>query len=553
MQLKPNSDLYQFIARESPQEVKRIIGLAFFVGVVNTGLIALVNFSAASVSDGESVVLQFFLFALLLAVYLLITKRANTENITSTQSLIHKFKMRIMAEVFRSELTKVDEVGRVEILQILARDSQTVSQSVIILMTACQSIATLFFLTLYMATISMTAFFIILVSSLVVFFAGSRALRTVTDDLEYVWKREAVLNDLFADFLNGYKEVKMNSRRAFELTHDMVTQGRETGKVKAGMLIFIANFFNYLHILLYVVVGMMIFVVPVLSTDFSTSVTQASTTALFLAASLSGIIQSIPTLTQANAAARALHSLEERLLIANDELSGTSNQVFEKVQSLEFKEVAYKYPVKNGQLNGQRNGQAPFQLGPISCEFKAGQVYFIRGNNGSGKTTFIRLLTGLCQPDAGVISVNNGAVSLPANSNYRDIFSVVFTDFYLFRKLYGIQDATPEEIDSLLELFEMHNKVSVKEGAFSRLNFSTGQRKRLALLVALLEKRQVIILDEWAADQDPTFRRQFYEEIIPTLRDRGHTVIAITHDDQYYHCADQMLYLVEGQLTAVES
>jgi len=215
MQLKPNSDLYQFIARESPQEVKHIIGLAFFVGVVNTGLIALVNFSAASVSDGESVVLQFFLFALLLAVYLLITKRANTENITSTQSLIHKFKMRIMAEVFRSELTKVDEVGRVEILQILARDSQTVSQSVTILMTACQSIATLFFLTLYMATISMTAFFIILVSSLVVFFAGSRALRTVTDDLEYVWKREAVLNDLFADFLNGYKEVKMNSRRAF--------------------------------------------------------------------------------------------------------------------------------------------------------------------------------------------------------------------------------------------------------------------------------------------------------------------------------------------------
>jgi putative ATP-binding cassette transporter len=549
MQLKFNSDLYQFIARESPQEIKRVIGLAFFVGLINMGLIALINFSAAAVSDGESVVLQFFLFALLLVVYLLITKKANTENISSTQSLIHKFKMRIMAEVFRSELTKVDEVGRVEILQILARDSQTVSQSVAILMTACQSIATLFFLTLYMATISITAFFIVLISSLVVFFAGNRALRSVTNDLEYVWQRESVLNDLFADFLNGYKEVKMNSRRAFELTHDMITEGRETGTLKAGMLIFIANFFNYLQILLYLVVGMMIFVVPILSTDFSSSVTQASTTALFLAASLSGIIQSIPNLTQANAAARALHVLEQRLLIVNDQLSQTSNQVFDRVRSIELKEVAYNYPVKNG----QRNGLVPFKLGPISYEFNAGQVYFIRGQNGSGKTTFIRLLTGLCQPDSGTISVNGKEVSLPANSNYRDVFSVVFTDFYLFRKLYGVQDANPEEIDALLEMFEMQNKVSVKSGAFSRLNFSTGQRKRLALLVALLEKRKIIILDEWAADQDPIFRRQFYEEIIPTLRDRGHTVIAITHDDQYYDCADQVLYLAEGQLMARES
>lgn len=548
MQLNLNSDLYQFIARESPQEVKRVLGLAFFVGLANMALIALINFSASAVTEGESVVLQFFLFALLLVVYLLITRRANVENIRSTQSLIHKFKMRIMSEVFRSELTKIDEVGRAEILQTLARDSQTVSQSMTILMTACQSIATLFFLTLYMATISITAFLIILASSLIVFFAGSRALRSVTDDLEYVWKREAVLNDLFADFLHGYKEVKMNSRRAFELTRDMVTEGRETGKVKAGMLIFVANFFNYLHVLLYVVVGMMIFVVPVLSSEFSSSVTQASTTALFLAASLSGIIQSIPNLTQANAAARALHALEERLLIVNDQLDGTSNQVFDDIKSIELDKVAYHYPLKNG-----RNGQAPFQLGPISCKFESGKVYFIRGNNGSGKTTLIRLLTGLCQPDSGSIVVNGEDVRFPANSNYRDMFSVVFTDFYLFRKLYGVQDASPEEMAALLELFEMQNKVSVKNGSFSRLNFSTGQRKRLALIVAMLEKRPVMILDEWAADQDPVFRREFYEEIIPMLRDMGRTVIAITHDDHYYHCADQVLYLAEGQLMAPEN
>lgn len=549
MVFKFKSDLYQFIARESPKEVKRVIGLAFFVGLTNMALIAVINFSANAVEEGESVILQFFLFALLLVVYLLITKRANTENISSTQSLIHKFKMRIMAEVFRSELTKVDEVGRVEILQILARDSQTVSQSMAILMTACQSIATLFFLTLYMATISLTAFFIILVSSLIVFLAGNRALRSVTDDLEYVWKREAVLNDLFADFLNGYKEVKMNSKRAYELAKDMVVEGRQTSKVKAGMLIFIANFFNYLHILLYVVVGAMIFVVPVLSTDFSSSVTQASTTALFLAASLSGIIQTIPNLTQADAAARALHTLEERLLIVNGQADRSSDQTFEHVETISLDGVQYHYPVKNGQTNGQ----GAFKFGPVSCEFAAGKVYFIRGNNGSGKTTMIRLLTGLCSPDSGAIRVNGQDLNFPASSEYRDLFSVVFTDFYLFRKLYGVQDASPEEMAALLELFEMQNKVSIKDGSFSRLNFSTGQRKRLALIVALLEKRPIMILDEWAADQDPEFRRQFYEEIIPKLREMGKTVIAITHDDHYYHCADHVLYMADGQLLASEA
>lgn len=545
------SDLYQFIARESPKEVKRVIGLAFFVGVTNMALIALINFSAAAVTDGDSVTVQFFLFGFLLTVYLLITKRANSENISNAQNLIHRFKMRIMSEVFKSELTKVDEVGRVEILQILARDSQTVSQSMTILITACQSLATLFFLTIYMAFISMTAFWIILASSIVVFLAGAHALRSVNGEFESVSQRESTLNDMFADFLNGYKEVKMNSGRAFELTRDMVTEGRVAAKVKAGMLIFIANFFNYLHVLLYVVVGLMIFVVPVLSPDFSSSVTQASTTSLFLAASLSGIIQSIPMLTQADAAARTLHNLEDRLLVVKDEHETASRQVFNSVERISLDDIEYHYPVKNGQANG--NGQKPFKLGPISYEFEAGGVYFIRGNNGSGKTTLIRLLTGLCRPDVGQIKVNGVPVDFPAGAEYRDMFSVVFTDFHLFKKLYGVQDASPEEIAALLEMFQMQHKVSVKNGAFSRLNFSTGQRKRLALLVALLEKRPVMILDEWAADQDPEFRREFYEEIIPKLREMGKTVIAITHDDHYYHCADHVLYLADGCLKAAET
>jgi putative ATP-binding cassette transporter len=552
MRLSIQSDLFQFIARESPNDLKRVIAISFFVGLSNMGLIALINQAAADVSAGESVTLQFFLFAIMLTTFLVITNIANRENIKSTQNLIHKFKMRIMREVFQSELAKIDEIGRAEILQILARDSQTVSQSVMIMVSACQSIATLAFLTLYMATISLTAFFIILISSVLIFLAGLSALRNVTDELGTVWKRETVLNEMFSDFLTGYKEIKMHSDRAYDITRDMVDEARETTDVKAKMLIFVSNFFNYLQVLLYVVVGLMVFVVPIIATDFSDSVMQAATTSLFLTASLTGIIQSIPNLSQSNAAARALTQLEERLLSRDSDQNNNTREVFGEFESIRIENIRYHYP--NGHVkvksDASRLDNQKFGLGPISYEFEAGKVYFVRGNNGSGKTTLIRILVGLTQPDEGDIYVNGAPISLPATSDYRNLFSVVFTDFHLFKKLYGLSDVTPTEIDHLVELFQMEKKVSITDGVFSNLKFSTGQKKRLALIVALLEKRQVIILDEWAADQDPEFRHLFYEKIIPMFRAMGKTVIAITHDDHYYQSADHLLQLVNGQLVS---
>ncbi|MCG8463435.1 MAG: ATP-binding cassette domain-containing protein, partial [Xanthomonadales bacterium] len=79
--------------------------------------------------------------------------------------------------------------------------------------------------------------------------------------------------------------------------------------------------------------------------------------------------------------------------------------------------------------------------------------------------------------------------------------------------------------------------------------WSQGQRKRLALIAALAEDRDLLLLDEWAAEQDPMFRRYFYETLIPQWRASGKTVIAVTHDDQYFHCADRVLTLNDEGLT----
>jgi putative ATP-binding cassette transporter len=160
----------------------------------------------------------------------------------------------------------------------------------------------------------------------------------------------------------------------------------------------------------------------------------------------------------------------------------------------------------------------------------------------------MRLLTGLYTPDQGAIFVDDKEVLQPTSSSYRDLFSVVFSDFFLFKTLYGLSDIQEEELNYWKVLFQIDKKVSVEENKFSNLELSTGQKKRVALLVAILEKRQFIVLDEWAADQDPEFRKIFYTEIVPMLKKAGKTIIAITHDDQYFGIADHLLTINAGQL-----
>ena len=539
--MKFKSDLIDFMQQESPQEIKRVVQLSLFVGFVSTSLIALVNESASKVAKSESVTPEFFLFLFTLTCFLIIIRKSTRETISSAQNLIHKFKMRIMKDVFLSDLSTLDSIGKVNILQSLGRDAQTVSQSVVILVMVCQAAATLVCLSLYMATISIAAFFIILFAVAIIFIVSAKYILGVNEDLKTAWKNEADIHEIFSDFLNGFKEIKLNSSRARDITYHMVSESKKSGELKAGALISLSYFFNYLQLLLYIIVGLIIFVVPRLSDGFSDVVVPATTAAIFLVGSLTGIITCIPTLSEANASASALLKLEQRIVGSGKRSEGPlSKQIFEDPESLKLDMVLYRHKTDNPNKS--------FSFGPVTYEFKKGNIYFVRGNNGSGKTTFMRLLTGLYCPDGGQIVVDDVAVEQPSSRSYRDLFSVVFSDFFLFKNLYGLNDIDDEEIDYWKKLFQIDKKVTIEEGKFANLELSTGQKKRVALLVAILEKRQFIVLDEWAADQDPEFRKIFYTEIIPMLKEQGKTIIAITHDDHYFGIADHLLTINNGRL-----
>lgn len=534
-----NSELVNFLTNSNPRQLRNMTLLSGLVGIVNTLLIAVINAAAAHVADSKSVTLDFFGYAALFILFFVCSKRANERSIKRSNELIYRFKIRIMHDVFRSNLLKIDQLGRDYILEVLIRDTQLVSQTVSALLSVFQALLTVFFLLLYLATVSVTASLILTAATMIVVVVGLLELNKLVDALQALSVREAQVNGLYGSFLSGFKEVKMNSLRALGLTRDMVDESKSVTVEKTELIQRITRFFLYLQMMMFLVVGLIIFVVPIFSTGFASQVLSVTTTALFLATSVSSAIVQVPNLSIANIAARNLRELSEKLSFASAERTFTGLTEFAEVSTLTLDQITY--------VHGGEGGARSFALGPINYEFEAGKVYFIRGNNGSGKTTLIRVLLGLYQSQSGRVLVNGQPIAEPSNAAYRDLFAVVFNDFYLFKKLYGISMADQTEFNELLELFQMQHKVSIDDGVFSDLNLSTGQRKRLALLVAMLEKKKIIVLDEWAADQDPEFRKEFYEHIIPKLRERGKLVIAITHDDQYYELADHVIHMENGQ------
>ncbi|MEV0295884.1 ATP-binding cassette domain-containing protein [Nocardia sp. NPDC050710] len=190
-----------------------------------------------------------------------------------------------------------------------------------------------------------------------------------------------------------------------------------------------------------------------------------------------------------------------------------------------------------------------FRLGPLDLVFEPGQITFIVGGNGSGKSTLAKLITGLYVPRTGSVALNGEKIDHENIEWFRQNSSAVFTDFHLFEDYLGFdRPGIDGEVHRYLEELQIAHKVTVRDGRLSTVALSQGQRKRLALLTALLEDRQIYVFDEWAADQEPRFREVFYREILVDLKRRGKTVIVITHDDRYFDCADQLVKLDFGRV-----
>jgi putative ATP-binding cassette transporter len=299
----------------------------------------------------------------------------------------------------------------------------------------------------------------------------------------------------------------------------------------------------------FIVIGFITFVLPQYTVIEQETLVGYVLVFLFLQGPLEVIMSSAPELAKTMVSLKKIKTLGLNLNATEENQHPT---LIEKTRietdyanTIELKQVKHSYY--------RETEDSHFELGPIDLSFKRGEVVFLIGGNGSGKTTLAKLLLGLYQPSHGEIVVDGRVIDEASYDNYRQLFSAVFVDFYLFDELLGFHGVDlDKQAQEYINKLQLGHKVTVEKGRLSTTNLSQGQRKRLTLLAAYLEDRQFYVFDEWAADQDPEFKRFFYTDILSDLKERGKTVLVISHDEQFFHVADRYIKMDFGQVVVTD-
>lgn len=393
---------------------------------------------------------------------------------------------------------------------------------------------------IYLAYISFTLFLVTLSVAIVGVAVYSISNRKNTSHMEKIRKLENTFQDNLNSVLDGFKEIYMEPKKGkFIYDHRICTNANESYEHNLLAIRGLINNQVTSQILYYLLISSILTVFSVWLNVGSGDIVSYVFALLYLMGSIETIMAQLPNLMRAGVAADQLLNLRNELEDAALKIPVTDKPVFKgDFQQLSVRDLRFAYS----------SDDLSFGIGPLDIEIKNSETIFIYGGNGSGKTTLIYCILGLLRPSTGKINVNGIPVSDANFQEFKSLYSVVFSDFYLFDEIPYEEPVDIDKWDFYVKLFELEGKVALHNNRFSTTDLSTGQRKRLSLIAALLEKKSLLVLDEWAADQDPGFRKKFYTEIIPLLKKEGFAIIAITHDDKYYHCADKLFKMSEGKL-----
>jgi putative pyoverdin transport system ATP-binding/permease protein len=532
--------LIKFLLRTSRMLVVAAVLGGVVAGVTNSGLIAVIN---RAVSKSETPTTSLIWGFIGLCLLLPIARFASSAVLIKlSQDSIYDLRMHLSERILAAPLRKLEEVGPARLLSALTEDVRSITAALISIPAFCIQGAIVLGSLGYMLWLSWKIFIAVLV------LMGLSVLSIQLSQIRargMVRKAREVQDKLFKHFralTDGNKELKLHrGRREAFLTGSLGKASAEYRRYNVIGNCLYAAAGSWSQLLFFGCVGILVFVFPRLATLNREVLTGYVLTLVYMMVPLDVIFDTLfPSMVRANVAIRKIESLGLSLDKATSEAQAPAGHP-PAWHTLELVGVRHTFKVA-----GENES---FVLGPIDLAFHPGELVFIIGGNGSGKTTLAKLLTGLYVPEAGELRVDGEPVTDTNRDAFRQQFSVVFSDFFLFDTILGMEapelDARARDYISMLQL---ESKVEIRDGALSTIDLSQGQRKRLALLTAYLEDRPVYLFDEWAADQDPMFKQTFYYQLLPELRKRGKTVLVISHDDHYYHLADRIIKLDYGQL-----
>jgi putative ATP-binding cassette transporter len=518
--------------------------MAAVSGIANAALLGVIN-AASHASDGKSTDFKFlFLFIVAMTTFVVGQKYMFKHSTIIVEEILNNIRRRLSDLIRKTSLLHLDTIGQSAIYNRLTQETNTVSTSAGIIIASLQSAVMLFFVAFYIMLISKIAFFLILFLLLVAilyYLANQKKLRAELNETNIA---EMQFFESLTDILSGIKEIKMNNQRSDGLYAFLsrISGSVKKHKISTGIQYF--NNFIFSQSFYYFLIAVIVFLLPRIYPTYSESLTEITAAILFMIGPVGAIVGAIQSFDQVDYAIGNIYQLEETLNQALEQYE-SERPLPKPLKTMKFDKIKLDglYFAYNDRITNDT-----FAVGPLDLEFKAGETVFVVGGNGSGKTTFLKVLAMLYYRHSGAIYVDDTLIDETNAVAYRQLFTAVYTEFHLFSRFYGMDHVTPEQVDELLKLMEIENKTQFLGNRFSTQDLSAGQRKRLALLMTFLEDKPIYILDEWAADQDPEFRKFFYEKLLTRLKDQGKTIIAASHDDRYFHFADRVIKMDYGKI-----
>ncbi|HEV3037449.1 MAG TPA: cyclic peptide export ABC transporter [Candidatus Angelobacter sp.] len=458
------------------------------------------------------------------------------------QGALYSLRMELSRQILGAPLRYLEKIGAPAILAVLTEDLPNITNTILTIPLLCINVAVVIGCLVYMGYLSWPLLIVVLAFMAIGIISYSIPVLKAQSLFRLARKDSDVMQQHFRALTHGAKELKAHRERRYEFLNNALEATADSFRHNnvSAMKTYSAAA-SWGQTLVFVVVGLIIFILPKIQHLDGLTLTGYAIALLYLMTPLQVTMNVIPTLGRGNVALNRVKELGFSLgRYDSEEVAGPA--IASSWKTLRFDSVTHSYS-QEGEPNS-------FVLGPLNLSFQPGELVFIIGGNGSGKTTFAKLLTGLYVPEGGTVSIDGQSVDTKeARERYRQYFSSVFSDFYLFNELMGINDSGLDgRAADYLNILKLSHKVQIANRKLSTVDLSQGQRKRLALLTAYLEDRPVYLFDEWAADQDPYFKNIFYTQLLPELKAKGKTVFVISHDDRYYEVADRLIKLEDGQV-----
>ncbi|PJG85493.1 multidrug ABC transporter permease/ATP-binding protein [Conservatibacter flavescens] len=511
--------------------------LTFLFSGVGVGVLAFINNRLLQTTDLSQGLLWGFIGLLLL--FLLTSTLAQVSLTTLGHRFVYIMRKQLVKQILDTQTEHLNQLGKAKLLASLSSDIREIVIAFVRLPELVQGSVLTLCASGYLYYLSEKIFFVTALWLGVTIWVSNFVVKKVYKYLHVIRETEDHLYANYQSAIDGHRELALNRARAkwyYEQELERSVHSKYINSIYADSLHSFAN--NWTNVMVLGAVGITFYLALGRNWADLATATTIALTILFLRTPLISAVGALPTILTAKVALDKLATLKLAPYHANFDIEQPLSINWQEIR---FEHVTYHYP--------QQTRGVGFHLEPINLTLKRGEMAFLIGKNGSGKSTFSMLLAGLFEPTSGKIFVDGVEIDITNRAAYRAQISAIFSDFHLFTQLLGKAGfADSYEVGQWLARLQLEQKVRVENNQLLTTNLSQGQRKRLALLVSVLENRPLLILDEWAADQDPTFRRVFYQVLLPLLKAKGHTVFAISHDDSYFYLADRLFLIHQGKL-----